>query len=71
MGWLVYVIGFILVYLMCKYIRKKSDSNNWEDIIITLVLSVCSWAGVLLVTLVGIGFYVKYIIENKNPPKWL
>lgn len=70
MGWLIYILGFLIVYLICKLIRGK-EQNKWEDVIITLVLSVCSWAGLFIITLGAIGVYVKHIIENKNPPKWL
>ena len=67
MGWVIYISGFILTYLFCKWLRNKKDNNNWEDVGITIIASLFSWVMVIVVGVIGLVETIKV----KNPPKWL
>lgn len=71
MGWVIYISGFILTYLFCKWIRGKNNDNTWGDVGATLFLSMLSW-----VAIIGLGIAIVVIglvetIKAKKPPKWL
>lgn len=71
MGWIIYISGFIVTYLMCKLIRNKSNENSWGDVGATLFVSIFSWVAIIVL---GIALVVIGLVETikvKNPPKWL
>lgn len=66
-GWTVYMLGYLLTYKAIKNYRDKHKNNMWEDIIFTIILSLCSWLGLFI-------WYISMINLNKvdfKPPKWL
>lgn len=74
MGWIIYISGFIVTYSLCKWIRSKAESNNWEDVYVTFGVSIFSWIGVITIIVGMSGLFLKNAIKNikaKNPPKWL
>lgn len=71
MWWIIYISGFILTYLFCKWIRDKNNDNTWEDVGATLFISIFSWVAIIVL---GIALVVTGLVETikvKNPPKWL
>lgn len=71
MGWIIYISGFILTYLFCKWIRDKNNDNTWGDVGATLFVSIFSWVAIIVL---GIALVVIGLVETikvKNPPKWL
>lgn len=74
MGWIIYISGFIVTYSLCKWIRSKAESNNWEDVYATFGLSIFSWMGAFFIIACMLVLFLKDAIKNikgKNPPKWL
>lgn len=71
MGWVIYISGFIVTYLMCKWIRNKTDDNTWGDVGATLFVSIFSWITIVfMICDIGVLF-ISELIKVKNPPKWL
>jgi biotin transporter BioY len=71
MGWIIYISGFIVTYLVCKWIRNKIGNNTWRDVGATIFASLFSWI-MIIGMLVGIGvIFLKETAKLKNPPKWL
>lgn len=73
---LIYFIGIIITFIICKYLRnldKKEDNNTWNDVIITLIASIFSFIGLFAILLIVL-FYYSIELEDKfniKPPKWL
>jgi RsiW-degrading membrane proteinase PrsW (M82 family) len=66
---IIYLIGFIITYIICKITRNQSKENTWKDVFITFLISLFSWVGVIIIIII---YLVWYINKNcKNPPKWL
>ncbi len=65
--WIIYSIGFIMSYIMCKKLRNNYGQNEWIDIIITIIFSLFSWAFVTGTIMI---FIIKNIPDVK-PPKWM
>jgi hypothetical protein len=71
MGWIIYISGFIVTYLMCKWLRNKAEDNTWGDVGATWFVSLFSW-GAIIFMVVALGVIVLVeTIKGKNPPKWL
>lgn len=71
MWWIIYISGFIVTYLMCKWLRNKDNDNTWGDVGATLFASMFSWVAMIcLVCLLLVLFFVE-LVKVKNPPKWL
>ena len=71
MWWIIYISGFILTYLFCKWLRNQNDENTWGDVGATLFVSIFSWGAIIVL---GIALVVIGLVETikvKNPPKWL
>lgn len=71
MWWIIYISGFILTYLMCKWLRSKGNDNTWVDISATIFASIFSWGALIFISL-AIG--IIGLMENtksKNYTKWL
>lgn len=71
MGWIIYISGFIVTYIWCKLIRNTIDKNDWEDVFITIFLSLFSWVSFILIGVLALFVYLTETIKLKNPPKWL
>lgn len=71
----IYLIGCLITYILCKSIRYKSNDNEWEDVKITLLATLCSWVSVIIIFAVLICKFFNEILpkyfKNKKPPKWL
>lgn len=71
MGWIIYISGFVVTYLMCKWLRNQNDDNTWGDVCATWFASLFSW-GAIAFTIIALGVIVLVeTIKVKNPPKWL
>ena len=71
MGWIIYISGFIVTYLMCKWLRNQNDDNTWGDVGATWFASLFSWIAIIVLAVtLGVIFLVE-TIKVKNPPKWL
>lgn len=66
---IIYIVGFILTYILCKLIR--GSQNNWDDIGTTIILSLGSWISIIFLTIGLIIFLIKIYLEKVKPPKWL
>ncbi len=72
----VYLTGLLAAFLICKRIRKQQHKSEWSDVIITIIISLLSWLGVLLLlVLSGVEFLYNKLeskkIFKKPPPKWM
>ena len=71
MGWVIYISGFILTYLICKGLRNKNNDNTWGDVGATIFASIFSWVAVIaFLVCMGVIILVE-MVKVKNPPKWL
>lgn len=69
-GWVLYIIGFIICYILCKIARQHD--NEWRDVVITFFMSMFSWIGVGIFIFGVFIFMIKEYFENHpKPPKWL
>lgn len=66
---IIYIVGFILTYILCKYIRK--NSNGWVDVFRTFFLSLFSWLALFFLSLLLMIHLITERLKNKKPPKWL
>ena len=66
-----YIVGVILTYLMCNWIRNKAESNDWGDVSATLFASMFSWGAIIFMLVGLLVIVIKETIKLKNPPKWL
>ena len=71
----IYLSGVIATYVLLKWSRNRLNQNTWEDVIVTIFVSLFSW---IAFTLLGLGIIkkllstlIKHIIEKTEPPKWL
>lgn len=64
-GLIIYLVGFVLAYVLCKRIRNRQNENEWNDVFWTIVTSLLSW-------ITFISFLIlDFKLNNKKPPKWL
>jgi hypothetical protein len=71
MWWIIYISGFILTYLMCKWLRNKAEDNTWGDVGATIFASIFSWGAIVFMVLALGVIILNETIKAKNPPKWL
>lgn len=63
---LMYSLGYILCYIMTKIVRNRYDDNEWTDVLLSILSSLSSYFGVIVITSIFL------IGKNKTkPPKWL
>jgi len=82
---LIYLIGILITYGICKLTRHLSESNDWDDVYLTIALSLCSFFGLVIICFAFLFYqikeaysksddkdpiYMKKAAKNK-PPKWL
>lgn len=66
---IIYIIGFIVIYLLCKYLQYiAKDIASWYLVLLSFLCAV-GWP-------IGIFVIVPEIIQEKKikippPPKWL
>lgn len=72
---IIYLIGCLITYILCKIIRYINNDNEWEDIKITWFAVLFSWLTIILFVMSSICYFITEIIpnyiKNKKPPKWL
>lgn len=66
---IIYLIGFLCTYALCKFIRYKQDENKWEDIGVSFVLSFFSWLSFIALLIIMLIEYIED--HDTKPPKWL
>jgi hypothetical protein len=71
MGWIIYISGFILTYLIYKGLRNKDNDNTWGDVGATIFASIFSWGAIVFMVLALGVIILNETIKAKNPPKWL
>jgi len=64
---IIYIVGYFVSYRITKDLRDKEDENEWNDVGLSIIISLFSWlAALVLVILIH-----KPTITFKKPPKWL
>ncbi len=65
---ILYIIGFIITYILCKHYRGKDEENNtWQDVAITFIVSICSFIGLAAILIIAL-IYTDF---TSKPPKYL
>lgn len=64
--WILYWIGFIIVYLIIRKHQQIRSLYGWDDFVIRVFWSFFSWVMLIVIC-------VASLIEKfpKKPPKWL
>jgi hypothetical protein len=67
---LIYLIGFILSYYLCKSIDASlyGKKRTWGDVILGIIVSIFSWIGVLSCLFIWCVINIEF---KKDPPDWL
>ena len=79
--WSVYVLGFIVSYIICRWICRGSCTDerpySWDDVGLGLIFSIFSWA-MVIVAIFGIIYYwiidpflMGMKVSKLKIPKWL
>lgn len=68
---LIYLVGFIIVWIFCKFYRNRNNENEWEDVGLTIFLSLFSWITLIGIILLTILVNVLEFLDKRDPPKWL
>lgn len=70
---IIYAIGFVITWIVFKYLIRGSEpeNNQWKDIMITFIISIFSWIGLILLCVIWFMFYFKNNDTLLKPPKWL
>lgn len=63
---LLYLLGFIVSYYLCKQLRNIESQNEWVDIKLSFIISTLSWFAVVLLLIA-----LAMISKDKDPPKGL
>ena len=66
---LIYFIGYVISYLVCKRYRALTGQNTWEDVSVTLGYSSLSW--VFLIYLILDNYFNINRFFDNEPPKWM
>lgn len=70
MHFIIYIVGFLVSYLILKYLRDQTFNSTWTTVILTFLVSLLSWLSVAIVLgVVGILFILNKM--DSEPPKWL
>ena len=67
----VYLIGFVVMYLITKQLRNNMRANKWEDVVLSFMLSFFSWIGIVVTLLTLLLSLITGKLKNTKPPKWL
>lgn len=70
---ILYIIGFIITYIICKKLRNKQDNNEWSDVRLSIVIAFMSFIGLILILIIWlIVVSNEYINEHDlKPPTFL
>lgn len=61
-----YIIGIIGTYIICKVARNIMDENNWNAIIVALLISIFWPLSYFIFIILSV---IK--VSKSKPPKWL
>lgn len=67
---IIYLIGVIITYIICRYKMRKSKGHYYSmsDVGTALLISIFSWLSIFIF----IVYLISTIFESdKKPPKWL
>ena len=67
----VYLIGFVVMYLITKQLRNNMRANKWEDVVLSFMLSFFSWIGIVVTLLTLLLSLITDKFKDTKPPKWL
>lgn len=67
----VYLIGFVVMYLITKQLRNNMRANKWEDVVLSFMLSLFSWIGIVVTLLTLLLSLITDKFKDTKPPKWL
>lgn len=70
---ILYIVGAVLGYLLCKFLRGTDPdiNNDWNDVVLTIIYSLTSWVCVFVLSFI-IGLVLLSTLKiNKKPPKWM
>lgn len=70
---IIYIIGFILTWIVCKKLRNVDNKNRWSDVLLTFLFSMFSFVGLFIIAIISIVWAIINIddIMNIKPPKFL
>jgi len=67
----IWLVGFTIVWIVCKIGRDENNDNEWSDVGLSLFCSLLSWATIIVCLFIyGLATFLDYI-DNRKPPKWL
>lgn len=68
---IIYLIGVIILYYYCRYLKKKQDDWTYSMWIMTVFTSIFSWFGIVGMIIVELTEKLPKVDWDKEPPKWL
>lgn len=76
MNTLIYVLIYVLLYIVSYYstryiIKKQGEEWGWNEIRVTILLSLFIVTPIILVPILGVVHIIDYLNSFKSPPKWL
>lgn len=64
----IYLTGVIITWVILKIVRTRDkEANTWGFIRMCVVISLFSWAGLIVSSIILADDYFK----TNDPPKWL
>lgn len=68
---LAYISGLIVSWIIMRVVTNDK-SRQWSDLLVTLVLGLLSWLGVLTLGVIGLVDFIQNLkIDDKPIPNWL
>ena len=68
MEFLIYLLGTIIILVICiLYIYKVQKECSLIDLILIIVISLCSWLGLFLILMIKL---IWYLIDSGNKIIW-
>ena len=57
---ILYIIGVVLGYLLCKFLRgtDPNTNNEWSDVVLTTIYSLTSWVCVFVISIVILRIHI-------------
>lgn len=67
-AFLIYIVGFIIVYIFHKIENKE---QTWDGLSRRIFVALFSWFSIFVYMIFWTIDILEYITDNKEPPKWL
>lgn len=64
---LLYLLGYIVAYYLCKQMRESDNNNTWEDVAVSFKISFFSWLLVFIIIIL----IILYDKKDSEPPSGL